>query len=204
MSIKAFDTESVTTGHAHDILNLGYGAVGLYLRADRSPLEAIQGLHSVGLKIFSIWEKGYPTAAGYFTADQGTADGQAAAEYALSVSQPSETTISPCVDYDSNPAEVEAYLVAFHDAVKEDGYYSLPYGNGATLGYAIAQGFAVGGYLSQSSGFSGYQDFLPDAAIVQSIGAAPLGLNGDPDEVVLESIQVTGDDGNPITISVLW
>ena len=188
MSLKAFDTADVTTGHAHAILAAGYQAVGIYLRADRAPAAMVEGLRSVGIKIFSIWEKGYPTSAAYFTAEQGKADGEAAAEYALLLKQPQGTTISPCVDYDSNPDDVKAYLIAFHDAIKIHGYHSLPYGNGATLQWAIDAGYAVGGFLSQSTGFQGYTEFKPKAKIVQGSTETVLGFDVDLDTVIDSTI----------------
>lgn len=184
MSIKAFDTADITTGHAHEILAHGFEAVGIYLRDDRAPLTMIQGLHSVGIKIFSIWEKGNPTEPSYFTAAKGFADAQDAVAYAKAIGQPTGTTISPCVDYDSNPEDVKAYLIAFHDEVKAADYLSLPYGNGVTLSWAIDAGYAYGGYLSQSTGFTGYESFLERAAIMQGPGTTILDFDVDLDEVV--------------------
>ncbi len=129
MAVRAFDTADTTLGKAHDIL----AAVGIYLRPDRKSLAEVQALHSVGLKLFSIWEKGEPSSASYFTADQGRADGEAARAYAAELGDPAGSTISPAIDYDSNPNEVMAYIATFHDAIKEYGYHWLPYGNGATL-----------------------------------------------------------------------
>jgi hypothetical protein len=186
--MKAFDTADITTGHAHDIQALGYGAVGIYLRADRAPLAMITGLRSVGLKIFSIWEKGHPTSVDYFTAAQGKADGEAAAAYAKTIGQPAGTQIYACVDYDANwdseGHAITAYFEAFHTAVKSHGFLSSVYGSGTVCEKLVNLGFAHFGYLAQSTGFSGYQSYKPKAAIVQGPTATVLHFDVDTDTIV--------------------
>jgi len=197
--MTAIDTSEIITGKAHQLADAGIVYVGIYLRPDRCTKEMIEELHQAGIKVFSICERGEPTAPPYFTAQQGTDDGHAAADFADEMGQPSETTISPAVDYDSDPADVKAYLEAFHNAVKGWGYRSLPYGNGSTLAAIIAAGFASGGWLSQSQAFSGYREFLPDAAIIQGPSATVCGLDCDRDEVVKSTILEAG-----VQIGVCW
>lgn len=188
MGYKALDSANITTGYAKKLFALGYRAFGFYLRADRAPQAMLHELHTAGLKLFSIWERGHPTSAAYFTKSQGAQDGHLAAAYAHEIGQPAGTTISPCVDYDSNPDDVKDYLIAFHDVIKAAGYKSLPYGNGDTLKWAVDSGYAYGGFLSQSKGFSGYSDFLPHAKIVQGSTATVLKFDVDYDTVVDESV----------------
>lgn len=65
-----------------------------------------------GLKIVSIWETN-PTNAGYFTMDQGFADGHDAASFAQSIGQPEGSAIYFAVDYDMQPSDVRAILNYF-------------------------------------------------------------------------------------------
>jgi hypothetical protein len=200
MSILALDTpEVIDLAKAQDLYAAGYRAVLIYLRADRAPQSSIDAIHKVGMKVGSIWEKGDPAEPGYFTAEQGLADAKAATSYASNVGQPSKTTISAAVDYDSVYGDVADYLEEFHDWIKTYGYHSLPYGNGETLQSAVDAGIAVGGYLSQSTGFRGYDAFKPKAAIVQRSAPSVCGLNADPDEIAIPVIQIAG-----LTIDVLW
>jgi hypothetical protein len=195
----AIDTAEITTGLGDQLKAAGIGAVGAYLRSDRFPQAMLADLHANGIKVWSIWEKGEPISDAYFSAAQGAQDASEAMEYALSMGQPAETTISPCCDYDSNPAAVAAYLEAFHGTIKSCGYYSLPYGNGATLQWAIDSGYAVGGYLSQSTGFQDYASFYHRAAIIQGPGTNILGLGADLDIICMPEVVAGGK-----TISLLW
>src|SRR5947199_7182887 len=98
--MKAIDSSAKTTGQADNLAVAGYGAVGVYLRSDRCTSAMIAELHNAGLKVWSVYEKGYPTSDGYFSASKGTSDGNAAATFAESMGQPKETQIYAAVDYD--------------------------------------------------------------------------------------------------------
>jgi hypothetical protein len=105
--MKAIDSSAKTTGKANKLAAAGYGAVGVYLRPDRCSAAMIAELHNAGLKVWSIYEKGYPTTDAYFSAAKGASDGNAAAAFAQLMGQPKGTQIYPAVDYDpddSNPA----------------------------------------------------------------------------------------------------
>ena len=181
--LTAFDAAQDTTGHAHDILNAGYKAVGLYLRADRASAEMVEGLHSVGIRCFSVWERGEPTSAEYFTADQGREDAAGAAAFAASIGQPQGSVIFMAIDYDSQPGDVADYVREAHDHLKALGWLMGLYGNGLTLSAFIADGYCHCGWLSQSHGFAGYDDFASVAAIVQGPETTVLGMDVDLDEV---------------------
>jgi hypothetical protein len=196
MSFSGFDTAEVTTGHAHEILDAGYSVVGGYLREDRFPLEMIQGLVSVGIRLFSIWEKGNPTEPDYFTADQGTSDGTHAAAYAKEIGQPEGTMIFVSVDCDASPDDISDYVQAAHTAVKEGGYLMGLYGSGQNLGHFQDAGFSHAGFLAQSKGWSGYEDYKPRAAIVQGESTTVLGFGVDLDTIMDESVLWTLPSGS--------
>jgi hypothetical protein len=190
--MKAFDTADITTGYAHELYNLGYRAVGIYLRSDRAPIDMVKGLLSVGMMIFSIWEKGHPTSDDYFTAEQGSADGQAAAAYAAKIGQPAGTQIFTCFDYDPSIDAINgglhAYMVAFRVAVKSYGYLASAYGSGTLLAAYTNEGICHSGYITQSTGFSGYEDFKPKASIVQGESTTLHMADGHDFDVDLDTI----------------
>ena len=174
--MNAIDTSAKTTGQANSIAAAGYGAVGVYLRPDRCDAGMISELHSAGLKVWSIYERGFPTSDAYFSTARGTIDGNAAMAFAQSIVQPSGTQIYPAVDYDpddSNPAgptingPISAYMTAFQAAIQPAGYLASVYGSGRTCRILMANGLAQTGWLTQSTGFAEYRLFKPKAGIVQ-------------------------------------
>lgn len=181
--ITAFDTADVLTGHAHDLRAAGVAYAGLYTRDDRSPKDEVDGLASVGIRIWSAFERGNPTSADYFTTDQAEADAKAFLQWAAEVGQPSGTVVFWCVDYDSDPADIEPYFAAAHGIVKADGYLSGVYGNGSTCAHLKNAGLAHFTWLSQSTRFDGYQDWLPQADIIQGPSTTILGFDVDSDVV---------------------
>src|SRR5215467_1482723 len=125
--MKAIDSSSKTTGQAKKLAAAGYGAVGVYLRPDRCTAAMLAELHNVGLKVWSIYEKGYPTSDAYFSAAKGNSDGIAAATFAKSVGQPKGTQIYATVDYDPDDSDasgptitgpISAYMKAFQSAIE--------------------------------------------------------------------------------------
>ena len=188
MPLKGLDVQEDTTGHAHDLLHAGYQAVGFYCRPDRASKAMIDGLHSAGVKVWSIYEKGLAIDPSYFTEAQGVHDGKCAAAFAELVGQPQETVIFVCVDYDSNIGEVYNYIRATHDTLKDAGYLMGIYGNGSTIGYFQDLGYCHAGWLSQSQGFNGYQDYLPRAAIVQGPETKVLVFDVDLDDIKDEGV----------------
>lgn len=186
--MKAFDVATDTTGQAHAIKAAGYGAVGLYLRPDRASIAMVEGLHSVGIKVWSIFEKGIPTHAAYFSETQGKTDSIDAVAFAVEIGQPKGTPIFFCVDYDAASDElatvIRQYFQAVHSYCKSKNYLVGVYGSGLTCSKLIAEGIAHYGYLAGSKGFSGYEAYLEHAAIVQGDETATVcGFGVDLDEV---------------------
>lgn len=203
--LKGFDTPSWTLNHAHAILAAGYGAVGLYLRSDRTPPQEIAGLKEMGIKIFSIWERGYPTSNAYFSAGQGALDAERAVAYAKLIGQPQMTEgglseadkssqIFFCVDYDPDDNAISGpiaqYFAAAQRVCKQNGYLASVYGSGECCGYLTNMGLCHTGYLSMSTGFRGYHAFKsnPLCSIVQETTQSVAGLSADIDTIVDESV----------------
>ena len=174
--MRAIDTSAQTTGQANSLAAAGYGAVGVYLRPDRCSAAMIAELHDAGIKVWSIYEKGFPTTDAYFSAARGAFDGNAAAAFAQSMEQPAGTQIYAAVDYDPDGSNVSgptingpisAYMTAFQAAIQPAGYLASVYGSGRTCRILMANGLAQTGWLTQSTGFAEYKIFKPRAGIVQ-------------------------------------
>jgi len=174
--MNAIDSSAKTTGQAQQIADAGYGAVGVYLRPDRCDAAMIAELHDAGVKVWSIYERGFPTSDAYFSAVQGVTDGTRAAAFATAIGQPEGTQIYAAVDYDpddSNPGgptingPISAYMKAFQRAIQPAGYLASVYGSGRTCRILLANDLAQTGWLAQSTGFAEYRIFKPRAGIVQ-------------------------------------
>jgi Domain of unknown function (DUF1906) len=179
--MKALDTSKKTTGKALSIKAQGFEAVGIYLRSDRCSAAMVAELKAAGLKIWSCYEKGFPTTAGYFTRAKGGSDGAAAVAFAKhTLNQPAGSLIYATVDFDPDHdphhddpngptirGAISDYMTAFKAAVEPAGYGTGVYGSGRTCRILIASGLAASGWLCVSSSFAEHKQFKPSAAIVQ-------------------------------------
>jgi len=174
--IRAIDSSSRTTGQATYIASAGFSAVGIYLRSDRCSVGMITELHNVGLRVWTIYEKGYPTSDSYFSASKGTVDGKADAAFARSMGQPAQTQIYATVDYDPDALNVSGptingrisdYMKGFQTAIGSYDYVASVYGSGRTCRILMDNGLAKTGWLSQSEGFAEYESFKPQARMLQ-------------------------------------
>ena len=185
--MRAFDVATDTTGKAHEILNEGYKAVGVYLRKDRCSKSMIDGLHSLVIKVFSIWESGYPTKASYFSIAKGHEDGANACHFAASIGQPKGTEIFTAFDFDASEQEIDGpcldYMKAFRFECQNAGYVASAYGSGDLLSDYIRQGVCHSGFLAQSTGWGGYQAFTRQCSILQGPSETVIGLDVDLDTI---------------------
>lgn len=185
--MKALDVAQDTAGCAHDLFALGYRAIGVYLRPDRCSRKMIDGLHSVGIQVISIWEKGKPLSAKYFTPKQGVDDARKACEFAEAMGMPAGKEIFAAVDYDASwvkdGAAIIGYFKSFHETCRAAGYLASVYGSGTVCQRLTDLGYAHSGWLSQSRGWAGYKAFKPKASIVQGPVATVLHFDVDLDEV---------------------
>lgn len=185
--MKGFDVATDTTGRAHDIQAGGYGAVGLYLRFDRTSVAMVEGLHSVGIKVFSIYELGFPTSAKYFSAAQGEHDAITAVSAAKTLGQPNKTPIFMAFDYDASPFDIKGacrdYMIATRKVILASNYYAGAYGSGSLLKAFLDEGIVHNTFLAQSTGWAGYSAFKNSASIVQGPVSSVLGLDVDLVEV---------------------
>ena len=168
----------------------GYSAVAGYyfhssafkqlITAADARLMSAQGLYTV-----SVWENGYPTTPGYFTASQGAYDASGAIARATAAHQPLGTPIYAAYDCDLSDTDVVrafGYAKAFHDAIKAAGYLASAYGCGALLEYLSHAGYICNaGWLSQSKSWNGFDRWVNSASIVQYAECHVLGLDVDID-----------------------
>lgn len=181
--LQGFDTPEILTGCAHELVGLEdpypIQVVGLYMRPDRCCLEMVEGLHSVGIKILSLWEEGAADTPAYHTAAIGTPNGLSAASFAASMGQRAGTPIFNCIDLDASqkmldgtdadlPAvNIQAEQENFALAVKTYGYMEAVYGSGLVCAWLSGKGAAQKTYLSQSYGWQGYAMWSGRASVKQ-------------------------------------
>jgi hypothetical protein len=183
--MHAFDTADIL--NATRVKKAGFDTVGIYLREDRSPGSEIESLLDAGFKLFSIWEKGNPTSVDYFSRDKGLADGHAAAAYAAKIKMPTKKPIFTCFDFDAPMSFVKGvgrlYQEAFREAVMDYGYIGDCYGKGLLCEAYVNAGIAHYGFLAQSKGWPGFNEFRNRAGIVQGPATHIAGYDVDLDYI---------------------
>ena len=179
---------------ATDIKAAGYEAVGLYLFRHsnyKEPLtrELAEKISAAGLYIVSVYEDGSPTSPGYFAAERGAIDGNAAELCAKKAGQPAGTPIYFTVDYDAAPGDLHAITAYFAEITRIWKSVSSPYtigvyGSGAVCHRLLTAGMVSRCWLSQSRGFDGYESFKDSgkANIVQGEVSRLFGMDVDLDE----------------------
>lgn len=188
MSTKGLDSPKNLAPHAADLVAKGYGWVARYL-FDHSSFkdllthsEAV-ALSKAGLYIVSVWENGFPTTDGYFTAAQGGIDGAHAARHAFDAGQPAGTPIYFAVDHDVDPHITLPYFQQVRVGLRGAGAHYLAgvYGSGAVCELLHNGGFVSHTWLSQSKGWRGYLDEKAVADIVQGSEVGVVGIDVDLD-----------------------
>lgn len=182
-SIIAIDTPYANAAAEHaPIIKKTWGvqAVGLYLfRASAFKqaltLDIARTLHNNSIKIFAIWESGDPTSDTYFHDgySKGYQEGEMAGSMARAAGQPNQTRVFATIDYDPTQDAfllLFQYIKGFSDALGDRNLLPGVYGSGAILDYCKSRMPNLKTYLSESTGYTGYQEFYPHADIVQESG----------------------------------
>lgn len=184
--MHAFDTAEIITNPTA-VKKAGFDTVGIYLRDDRAPVKEVEALLASGFRLFSIYEKGYPTEPGYFSREKGLSDGRAAAAHAVKIHMPKGKPIFTCFDFDAPMDFIRGagriYQEAFREAVKEHGYLGDCYGKGLLCEAYVNAGIAHYGFLAQSKGWAGFNEFKSRAGIVQGPVTKIAGYNVDLDYI---------------------
>jgi hypothetical protein len=198
--MQAIDTTSSVLGNINNILSAGYHGIIRYISPNTKNFpnkqltpDEISAVHSVpGMALGLVYENGYPTSVGYFSAAQGTADATDALATFTSLGVPATIPVFFAVDYDAADADISGaildYFTTVHAQFSAAGLLIGVYGSGATCSYLQGAGVVHYTWLSQSRGFNGYSDWKPSADIIQGPESTIAGLDSDTDYVVNEVV----------------
>jgi hypothetical protein len=142
---------------------------------------------SAKLEIVMVYENGFPTSDDYFTSEQGETDAHEIIASAKLLTMPTDLTVPYyyAVDYDMSPnsfGRLDDYAGPIHDALKDAGLLTGPYGSGIVCQHILDAGTGHFAWLSQSTAFPGYEAFKPKANIVQGPSFSLFGIDCDSDE----------------------
>ena len=181
--MKAFDTiTQLTYQQLLEIKALGYGAIGIYMRSDRTPPSYIAQIRKAGLKMFLIYEKGNPTSKEYFTKEQALSDAKNAVVWAIANGF-NKGAIINTADYDCYWQDLDGYIQTFHDFIRKQGFLTGLYSGGDCIAHWQDAGYVHYGMLSESSSFPGWQNYKPRAAIIQTMTHSVNGVMIDEDVI---------------------
>ncbi len=192
----ALDTASNAGNSAAALAQDGYKAVGRYYSQyswkQLTKTEASE-LFAADVNTFVVYEDSND-APSYFSADIGIQQALRALYQADAViHQPRKTGIYFAVDYDASSYDythyIRPYLRAINEVFASFGYpYQVGiYGNGVVCSCAKDDGLATLTWLSQSTGFYGYQEYKEsgDWNILQGTYVTIAGTQYDQDTLNL-------------------
>jgi hypothetical protein len=186
--MRGLDATANLSRFAPELYARGFRFVARYIfsRSDFKTLltrDESLAISAAGLDIVTVYESGSPTSDEYFTGAKGETDASIAIERATAAGQPGGP-IYLAVDYDpTNPGIADEYFKSARAVCASLGGHFQPevYGSGAVCRHLKEAGLVSRTWLSQSRGFSGYEDWLPHADIVQGPEVKELGLDVDLD-----------------------
>jgi hypothetical protein len=173
--IRGIDASMDCTPYVNNLQALGVAFVARYysnLERTRNPAKVLtpREAHNLCQAQFSlvvVWE--LLATAGYFTAQQGQADGDYAYRYANEmIGQPENSAIYFAVDFDATQAQFIQGVVPYFQGVAQSfdaasanqPIYSVGvYGSGAVCAALKQSGLARYTWLSQSTGWQGSQTY---------------------------------------------
>ncbi len=159
----------LTADKAKTLYDNGYRYVGRYLTKvpgglDKDiTIEEAQIILDAGLNFFPIYQT-VGTKKEYFTAEQGTADANAAIEAARKLGVPNGTIIYFAVDFDALDVDITnnvlPYFAKVHETMEKSIYKTGVYGVRNVCTRVSDKGYACSSFVSNlSSGFSGNLGF---------------------------------------------
>jgi hypothetical protein len=183
-------------GHANRLVLAGVRTVIRYYSRDTGVAnrrltkpEATQ-FAAAGLRIAVVHEARHGDQMGSFTEALGILDATYACDYAVQeINQPAGSAIYFGADVETQPGDVEKSMIPYFQGVAqgmaaaERKFRVGVYGSGLTCPALLDAGLADLAWLSQSTGFPGYRDFLASNrwALRQLPTDIVAGLECDPD-----------------------
>jgi hypothetical protein len=198
--MEAIDTTSSVLGNIHNVLDAGYHGIIRYVSPNTGNFpnkcltaDEVAAIFAVsGMAIGLVHEAGVPTTVGYFTVARADANAADALNTVGALNVPTSVPVFFTVDYDPSVDDIAGpitdYFTAVHGAFSGAGRLIGVYSSGAACKALLAAGVVHFTWLSQSTGFNGYEEWKPQADIVQGPESQVAGLDVDTDEVVNEAV----------------
>lgn len=192
----ALDTASDAGSVAPTLAADGYTAVGRYYSKSSwkclTQSEA-QELINAGLSIFIVYEDDNNSASAFSSIAGEQQALRALFQAAVKISQPNGTGIYFAVDYDASYYDYTHYIRPYFQAINQvfaeaDHPYKIGiYGSGLICALAQEEGLVDLTWLSQSTGYSGYQQYnsSQDWNILQGPTTTISGVQFDQDTLNL-------------------
>ncbi len=186
---KGFDTNTrISRDLAAKFRHAGYAFCGRYLAHAESPLTLAEAddIAYGGMYLVSIYERGFPTKASYFTGGQGQRDAATALAAARACRQPTGTPIYFTVDFDATQEDaagaITAYFQMVHAALRPAGYLVGVYGSSLVLKQLQADGVAEKFWHAFPHGWGSGVSFAAPDLLQTSNDSTALGVSVDTDE----------------------
>lgn len=184
--LSGLDTASNAGSVAETIAQDGYSAVGRYYSKSTwkqlTRTEAEQ-LIAAGLSIFTVYEDNNTTSAAFSSSSGEQQALRALYQADAVIGQPKGTGIYFAVDYDASMYDFTHYIRPYLQAVNEvfagfgQPYRVGVYGSGLVCAAAKLEGLASLSWLSQSTGYHGYQQFK-DSGFWNILQGGPTTISG--------------------------
>jgi hypothetical protein len=172
---NGIDTAADCTGFADCIAADGNEFVARYYRPGaRGAITAVEAaaLVRAGLQLVVVFE-GQGDSPAWFTPSQGARDARRALEQAAAIGQPAGSAIYFAVDLNAEDGLIATGITSYFGAIRSvfagvgNRFRIGVYGSGRVCMEMTRAGFVHLGWLSGSTGWRGYRDYLAAADIVQ-------------------------------------
>lgn len=192
---RGFDTTRNLSECADQVKAAGFDFVSRYL--SKSHWKAVDKLEltaltEAGLAVVLVYEDS-PTCLNYFSFGRGQADGLRAAQQAILIGAPAETTIYFAVDFDASAEEIGGPISQYFNGVYGSqksitathgvAYSVGVYGSGDVCKTITAAALAKHGWLAQSTAWRGH-DTYTGWSIRQGAPAAVINMSVDLDDAL--------------------
>lgn len=191
---------------ANAIKNAGYSFVGRYYYSDGTYDHGFDSteagyLSAAGLDVFIYFQNGATGNASYYTAAQGTADAEAAYNFAREVGQPAGTMIYFAVELNATSSQISGCISDYFNAVVAKmsalgTANNCRYNVGVYGCHAVCSNLTVTGVVSRTAAWA-WQNGITyrgwdNRQISTKTGAYEVTINGTNFNVVVSKLQHAG------------